>query len=295
MRRNLIYIQIALWSVIVIFGLGILGYSIANEMNLFSSEPVSSQFINQGDHIEENVQESFDITSDGIERIKVDLTDEDIQIYIGETDFIEVWHYANRKLPESEKLQVDALSNTLSIKKNTQLKFLRLFNSNFIEEKVVIMIPESYSSQLDIEVVSGDIIIEGGSYSQVCLSTVSGNQELRELQTDTLNQYVVSGNIRDESIECNRIELDAVSGDIESYFKQMPYKLEADTVSGDIDLGLPENDGFEIDYETVSGELRTDFDIEWNNKDKREGRGVYKKENSSLEMGTISGDIQLKR
>lgn len=293
MRRNLIYIQIALWSVIVIFGLGMLGYSIANEMNLSSGEPVSSQLMNQEDHIEENVQESFDITSDGIERIKVDLTDEDIQICMGETDFIEVWHYANRELPESERLQVDALSNTLSIKKNTQLKFLKLFN--FIEEKIVITIPENYSSQLDIEVVSGDIIIEGGGYSQVDLSTVSGNQELRELQADTLNQYVISGNIRDESIECNRIELDSVSGNIESYFTQMPYKLEAGTVSGDIDLRLPENDGFEINYETVSGDLRTDFDIEWKNKDKREGRGIYKKENSSLEIETISGDIQLKR
>ena len=76
-------------------------------------------------------------------------------------------------------------------------------------------------------------------------------------------------------------------------------RLDFNTVSGDITLRVPENLDADVDFASLSGDFRTDFDMEvTRSRDKfigseiegRIGRGTRE-----LSFHTVSGDVTLRR
>jgi DUF4097 and DUF4098 domain-containing protein YvlB len=60
------------------------------------------------------------------------------------------------------------------------------------------------------------------------------------------------------------------------------------TVSGDAELSIPENDGFTVKYEKVSGDFECEFPITTS-----KNTGTYKDGGASFSMSTVSGDLDL--
>ena len=87
--------------------------------------------------------------------------------------------------------------------------------------------------------------------------------------------------------------LKTVSGDVDARLTDVPNAIQAESVSGDIKIYMPENDGFTLNYKRVSGDIRSDFNLltSINSKD---GYGVYRSgELRTYTVSTISGDIKL--
>jgi DUF4097 and DUF4098 domain-containing protein YvlB len=151
--------------------------------------------------------------------------------------------------------------------------------------------------------VSGDITLtKAGADAQLSLSTVSGDLLLQTLTARALDLNTISGNVQIGGWSGDRAVIRTLSGDLDlqtSLTKGGRYDLESH--SGDIQLAMPEQPGFDLDASTFSGRIRVDFPIKSegpirdNDRGPRSVRGTYGDASSSLRLQTFSGDLTVTR
>ena len=146
------------------------------------------------------------------------------------------------------------------------------------------------SQRAEIHSTSGDLEL-GGEIFDAQFTTVSGDVEFTgEIRDLVLN--TTSGDIELDG-EMTTLGVKTVSGDVDSRLSQVPAELRIDTMSGDIKVSIPENDGFTLSYKRVSGDIKSDFNLltSINSKD---GHGIYRDGNlRRYSISTVSGDIRL--
>ena len=127
-------------------------------------------------------------------------------------------------------------------------------------------------------IVSGDILVDDVR-SDVRATSVSGDVE------------VSTSGIAEAS---------TVSGSIDVALGSEDWRdLRYNTVSGDITVHLPAGIGTEVEFESLSGELDSDFDMSLDRSDRRwvgsRVRATIGDGSRSLELKTVSGDARLRR
>jgi DUF4097 and DUF4098 domain-containing protein YvlB len=134
------------------------------------------------------------------------------------------------------------------------------------------------STRTQIESVSGEIAVSGIS-GEVSVQTVSGEVSLTA-----------------ESIERGRFE--AVSGDLELEVGLVASgRLNADNMSGDINLSLPKDQNLSISAQTFSGDIGSDFG-KANTSSHGPGSSLEFESpegGASLKLESFSGDISIRR
>jgi len=111
--------------------------------------------------------------------------------------------------------------------------------------------------------VSGDVRLEeSGSETGLSLATVSGNVVARGVKVRSLDASAVSGDVRLNGIETERIQAKSVSGHIEFGARlQRGGRYEFTSHSGEVRLTLGDDTGFELNADTFSGSIRSDFPL----------------------------------
>jgi len=153
--------------------------------------------------------------------------------------------------------------------------------------------------------VSGDIEYNDGAAGDVVTaSTVSGNVTVRGLKGRTAQLGTVTGNVRIEDLQADRLAVRAVNGNID-YAGDVARsgRYEFITHSGDIHLMLSGATGFEIQANSFSGNVRSDFPI--NRSADAEGRrasvtprgirGAVGDASAMLVLRAFSGNITIAR
>lgn len=147
--------------------------------------------------------------------------------------------------------------------------------------------------QLVLETASGDTRL-GGAATIMTTNGVSGDLMLQDMTVRELKCETVSGEISLRGVFA-QIDAHSVSGDIRTQCAVPPEALAAQTVSGDITLALPENDGFTVQFSRVSGDFSSDFVLAPPTGGKS-GRSQYRDgAHAEYAVKTISGDIRLRR
>lgn len=106
-------------------------------------------------------------------------------------------------------------------------------------------------------------------------------------KTDVINIDVVSAEVTASSLDTLGFELNSVSGNSHISFVSQPQEIETDTVSGNIQLVLPEDiSGYSISNESVSGSINTnDF-----------GNTLYYGDGyTRIEHDAVSGNLTLEK
>jgi len=80
-----------------------------------------------------------------------------------------------------------------------------------------------------------------------------------------------------------------MSGAVSLQMASCPADLKIDTVSGGIQLTLPSDSGFTLEYDTVSGGINCDFSVVMSEDKYISGNGAAK-----FEIGSISGGLRIK-
>ena len=114
--------------------------------------------------------------------------------------------------------------------------------------------------------------------------SVSGDLETDFITADRAEVNTVSGKI-DLDGSFHQVTGGSTSGEVDLALRKCPDKIELTTVSGDVDLELPRNAGFTLDYSTVSGDLESDFPL-------TAGR-TYGDGSGSITIDTTSGDLKI--
>jgi hypothetical protein len=153
--------------------------------------------------------------------------------------------------------------------------------------------------------VSGDIeIVDASADDFVTVSTVSGNITVRGLKGRTVQLGTVSGNVRMDDVQSDRLMARAVNGNID-YAGDLARsgRYEFVSHSGDIRLMLSGGTGFEVQANSFSGNVRSEFPV--SRRAGAEGggggvtpkgiRGVFGDASAMLVLRAFSGNISIAR
>ncbi len=151
---------------------------------------------------------------------------------------------------------------------------------------------KSISGTIDISNVKTDGSLEA--------SSVSGDIRLHGIAARRVAGGSVSGEVRLEDIECEMVSAHTTSGGITyagALARHGRYELKG--FSGDVRLQLSGNTGFEIDANSFSGDVRSDFPITTHGTADASGRrsrrsllrGTFGDGSAVVDITTFSGSI----
>jgi DUF4097 and DUF4098 domain-containing protein YvlB len=151
------------------------------------------------------------------------------------------------------------------------------------------------AGKLDVGTISGDVKLENGKIDGASVSTTSGGVELDGV-AGALKLTSVSGDIHVREARDGQLDFSTTSGEIEyqgSLARASTNKL--DSISGDVNLRLPDANGFRLDASTVSGDLTSEFELRDAQTGRRSLSGVAGDGSATLTVDTTSGDISIER
>lgn len=283
----------------------------------------SAKLTQEYETIWENADEvhSLDISWAGDE---VDVT------IVPDGNTIRIVEFSDKELAEEDRAELYQSGGTLQIKPKSKLINFSFNRVNLLVEvpadvasKMREIEVNTASADVDIaafecdnmklSTASGDIELENAVVREkLTLSSVSGDIETEGTSSVELNISSTSGEISAERIEAKKVKLSTVSGEIEVLGKydeitanstsgeidltaeKMVELADLSSVSGELTLAIPENDGMTIEYSSVSGIFSTDFDF-GGVIGKKKNTGVYKEGGANIEFSTTSGSMNLLR
>lgn len=229
------------------------------------------------------------------------------------------------------KIEVEKEGNTLRIKTEypDEGKIFRRRSLN-VSVKYSLMIPAKASVKIDsvtgsvdlekiggtvkVNLVTGGIVVKTADKGVDC-ETVTGKIELQNITGDVFMETVtgritasqIKGSIK-ANVVTGRIELREVSEanvvDGNTVTGSVIYdgKINRDgrytlnTHSGRIEMTLPADSGFDLEAETFSGRIESDFEIKMSGKiSTKRISGVVNKGGPLVKLSTFSGSVYLKK
>lgn len=141
--------------------------------------------------------------------------------------------------------------------------------------------------KVKMEAVSGGLTLENVTAGACELENVSGKTELEnvsieELEIETVSGYVY-GNGAIGSLDC-----EGVSANVKITTRERLKRMKVETVSGDVEVCIPENDGFTVKIQKVSGGFTSDFAVKAAGKTYTYGDG-----SADYSMETVSGNLRI--
>ena len=158
-------------------------------------------------------------------------------------------------------------------------------------KNLTVTVPQSwYARETNIDVVSAVVEVDGLSTEELKLDTTSGPITASGLCCDQIVASTVSGNVILEGT-AEELKLDTTSGRCQAELDERVREIELDSVSGELELILPESLGFEAEVDTVSGSFRSDIPTTASSK------GVYTCGNGEcgISVDTVSGSISIQK
>jgi len=151
------------------------------------------------------------------------------------------------------------------------------------------MLPMNCST-LTIEKISGDSEITG-NFASINVKSTSGDSTFKNVKTASLTANHISGDFNFYG-EAGKVNIKTTSGDVKIENAVLPLSADLYSVSGDIKMSIPENDGFNVKYKKISGSIKSDFEI-MTSLNNRNGTGIYKNGGPEFNLETTSGDIKI--
>ena len=158
-------------------------------------------------------------------------------------------------------------------------------------KNLTVTVPQSwYARETRIEVTSAVVEVDGLSTEELKLDSTSGPITASGLCCDQIVANTVSGSIILEGT-AEELKLDTTSGRCQAELDERVREIELDSVSGELELILPESLGFEAEVDTVSGSFRSDIPTTASSK------GVYTCGNGEcgISVETVSGGITIQK
>lgn len=175
-----------------------------------------------------------------------------------------------------ERLEIEGDGEHLNVRvKYPNRGGVGLFGSGDKSEPTDLRLMVPLRADLDIDVVSADVNVEGVASGELSVDAVSGDVVVaaapREADFDS-----VSGDLH-LTINSNRVSAETVSGDL-TLRGRLDGEISVETVSGRIDVGVLQSRPQKITGSTVSGDIRIDSGLASNGR---------------ISLETVSGDLSL--
>ena len=147
--------------------------------------------------------------------------------------------------------------------------------------------------------VSGDVEVRRArSDDDIEIASVSGEVTVTDVEAEELDVSSVSGDVHMDDVACEEGEFDSVSGDIHYSGRILGGgQYEFKSHSGDVIITIGDDVGFELEANTFSGEIESDFEMRVSSGGQpgQSISAVIGNGSAMIEVTTFSGDIMLRK
>ena len=288
MRTSAI-IRIITWSIVAIFLIAIL-VNVINGNKLFGINIGISGY--SYDDSDKYLVANGVVNVNDIKNVDINWISGKIKVIEYDGDNIEFYEEGSSSLDEDNKMRYLVEDGNLKIKFKNLRKFISLSLFNPFNKTLVVKIPTTYNNEFNnftIETVSSSVEIENLNAKNISIEVVSGGVDIENIKSEVLKVETVSGSA---SISGNVdfVDSEGVSGKVTLDLENCPKEIKAETVSGSINIFIPENEGFTAEYDTVSGKFKCDFEVTMSKKE-----AIHKNGKADFELETVSGGININR
>ncbi len=241
----------------------------------------NTKYDNAGDyHVGGGSYAAKDITAIDIDWIAGSVN---IELYDGnQVQFSET---SDKELPEAHRMRYLLTNGKLSLQyceSGPQL--------NVPSKTLTVRLPKSIAlNTLDIESVSARVSVNasGMTIPALDIESVSGRVDISILRADSLALQSVSGSVYLTGA-FRSIDLESVSGSAHLMLTETPERLRTESVSGNVEITVPEGSGFTAKLSSVSGSITCDFGERKSRKEIVVGDGHVR-----FDFDSVSGGVRI--
>jgi lia operon protein LiaG len=146
---------------------------------------------------------------------------------------------------------------------------------------------------LSVETGSGAVNVSDVRGESVGIETGSGEVTGADVRSNQLSIQTGSGDIQVGSLSAPQVSLETGSGAVTADLSGELWNLSVETGSGDITLKVPPTLGAEVDMETSSGDIETDFEVAVTRHARDHLTGRIGDGRGKIDIETGSGGIKL--
>lgn len=181
--------------------------------------------------------------------------------------------------------------NTLEIQYSKESITFPSFGVNFdFSKDLVITVPADWKcGSLEIDTASANIVVSDLTIQEVDFDGASGTCDFVNCQVGELDVDGASGDIRLTGT-LNELDFDGASSSCRLEVTNVPDHISMDGMSGDLDLTLPEDCGFTVSIDALSGDFKSDFDTVW-----KDDNHVYGDGHCRISFSGMSGDLTIRK
>lgn len=273
MKSNAI-IRIVLFSIAILVLLAILGAGIAADLLMFDLPSGRSDGI---------VSSTGTADADVVRNLSIEW--EAGSITIRPSDVTEIT-LTETGAEGTEPMVWLATGDTLKVAYVEREGFLH-FGTNSSKD-LLIEVPMDWScGELEVETAAANMEIEGLTLSKVDFDGASGILRFIGCTVDAMDIDTASGDV-EFSGSLYTLDCDAASADCVLALRNCPSRIEMDMASGDLELTLPEDCGFTVKLEALSGDFDSDFEVT------RTGGGFLSGDGACrIDISAMSGDVYI--
>jgi len=147
--------------------------------------------------------------------------------------------------------------------------------------------------EVSIDTGSGAVDVTGFHGSTLSIDTGSGDVTGSDFEGDELSVDTGSGEVRLTAVTAPRLSLETGSGRISAEVRRDVSSLQVETGSGDIAIRAPATLGAEVEIETSSGDIETDFPLLVTRQSQDHMVGTIGDGKGTIAIETGSGGIKL--
>ena len=179
----------------------------------------------------------------------------------------------------------DGNSLIIQFKKRSFVHFGSMISPS---KDLTVTVPRDWiCNELEIDSVSADVQVTGLRASEMELVNVSGACEFTDCDVTDFSAETVSGSVRYQG-GLQQLDFDTVSANCVAVLSANPRQIDMDTVSGDLELVLPDGCGFTLELDSVSGNFTSDFATTVSNHRHISGDGAC-----DISADSVSGNIRI--
>lgn len=226
-----------------------------------------------------------EVSAAEIRDIQIEWASGSITIVPGDTDVITFSETAD--LPDSDKMVWSQTGDKLTI----QFTRTQVFFGTSIQRSkdLVITVPRDWTcDDLEIDSASARVEITDLTINNVDFDGASGICDFDNCNVGHLDLDTASGNVR-FSGTLTELDCDAASASCTIRLQNSPSRIDADMVSGDLDLALPEDCGFTVSLDALSGDFSSDFATT-----RQDDYYIYGNGSCRISISALSGDVTIR-
>lgn len=162
--------------------------------------------------------------------------------------------------------------------------------SGLVDKNLYITVPLDWAcEELTIDAASADAMVTALTAHKVEVDTASGAYVFRDCQVDSLDMDTASGGLEFTGT-LNELELDSASAGAKLTLSNQPKAIQMDSASGDLNLTLPEDCGFTVMLDTLSGSCSTEQDTV-----KRDDKLIHGNGACKIEVEGLSSSVHIRK